>query len=52
MLVRIKEHGLKYVNPKEFLEYFSERRRPIEDYETERNEKQAKNLSPSKVTIA
>lgn len=33
ILMRIKENGLKYVNPKEFLEYFSERGKPIEEFE-------------------
>ena len=32
VLARIKEKGLKYVNPKEFLEYFSDKGKPIEEF--------------------
>jgi hypothetical protein len=30
--VRVKENALKFVTPKEFLEYFSVRGKPIEDF--------------------
>lgn len=32
VLVRVKEKALKYVSPKEFLEYFSTKGKPIEEF--------------------
>lgn len=51
VLVRVKEKALKYVSPKQFLEYFSTKGKPIEEFQKERNEQQAKNLSAVKVTF-
>jgi hypothetical protein len=51
VLVRIKAQALRFVTPKEFLEYFSVRGKPIEQFEKERAEQQAKNLSAVKVTF-